>query len=120
MTFISGIKSGIPLMFFTANPPIFFLLLDITSDGVNEPFFIGCHSDANCGFAVAKSFTPTIAFFPAQYGHPLFALVLLLIKASHSCPFSHCHQTFLPLVAVTISGVSPLFLLKSHSLAISG
>ena len=71
------------------------------------------------GITVARSLYPTRTFLPMHIGQ-LFPLILLLILACHSCPFSHCHQTFLSVPAITSLGVNPLFLAKFHCAARSG
>ena len=50
---------------------------------------------------------------PLQYGQPI-PRVLLLITASHRCPFSHSHQTFLPDPAVTSLGLIDSFFSRLH------
>gem|GEM_PF-7002693 len=59
------------------------------------------------------------AYLPAHLGHPL-PLVLLTTLASHSCPFSQIHQTFLPVLGVTSSGVNSPFLVGCHCAATFG
>ena len=69
------------------------LLLDpaITWFGVSGAFFWISHSEAIFGSTVARSFSPSITLWPAQYGQP-WPLFRLDITASHSCPFLHTHH----------------------------
>lgn len=58
------------------------------------------HCAASTGCVVGRSFTPTIASFPLQYGHPVplrpfFDPVRSATRAVHVCLFRHFQSSFL-------------------------
>ena len=70
-------------------------LLDLSVISVGFTMFLVDHCLDTTGWMVLKSLKPISTCCPEQYGHPL-PRFLLLGLASHSCPFSQIHQTFLP------------------------
>jgi len=90
----------------------------VTSFGVSLLFLVGCHCAAISGRLVSKQLSKQ-GFCPEQYGQPL-PLTLSPMAASHSCSFSHIHQTFLPDPEVTSFGVRSPFSVGCHSFASSG
>lgn len=56
---------------------------------------LSTHSFTRCGCVDARSLNPLRTRCPEQKGHPPLFLVLETTAASHSCPQSPVHQTFL-------------------------
>ena len=59
----------------------FFPLPAVKSRGLEPPFLVGCHWTARLGLVVARSVSPAMGLFPAQYGQP-FPRFLSLSPAS--------------------------------------
>lgn len=93
----------------------------------DHPFYTGfilsCVSDSKASSAMNDVYRFTRRSFtrPAQTGQPHFRpLALEWMTAFQTCPSGHCHQTFLLLPAVTISGVKVPFSVGCHCFAMSG
>ena len=100
---------------FSQTNTAFWLLNAVTSHGFLL-FFVGCHLFAISGNLVCKSFFPLTTTLPAQHGHPVWPLVLLLGEANQLCPhLVHFHQTFLLQPNVILSGNKPSSLFLSQS-----
>ena len=85
----------------------------VTSSGLRLLFLVGCHSFAISGNKNLRLFS-LLTFLPEQKGQ-FVPLVLFTITASHSWPFIHFHQIFLPEPKEKSLGVKSVFFLKSNS-----
>ena len=68
-----------------------------------------------CGCAAYHLFFSLDGLRPLQNSHLLSLLTRFEITDFQECPFSHCHQTFLPEPYVSSSGFKPMFLVGCHS-----
>ena len=89
-----------------------------SADGFNEPFIVGCHSEANFG-CFDKRLCVAEGRKPAQKGHPI-PFERFATTACHSCPLWQIHQTFLLLLTVMSRGDRWAFFVLCHCGTSSG
>jgi hypothetical protein len=112
-----------------SNHQTFLLLFAATSNGVNAPFFVGCHSFTSSGYKAARELNSGWTFCPDKYGHPNPRTAIPWIEHSHSklkclpvliSSYGNNHQTFCGDPAITFFGFNVPFFVGCHCAAISG